>query len=211
MASYAVNIGIELVRTAVFALILAHFFGVNGIWYAFPVGQALLCLTILIQAIPGRDKSRKGVASMLMLRKGFDMQDADCIERSVATMDEVVALSVEVGAFCRAHGIGRKEANRLALCIEEMAGNVIEHGFSDGKPHHLDVRVIVKNGQTILRMRDDCAFFDLREQAKKWSFDPEHPERNIGIRMVMTASEDILYTRTMKTNNLIVTIKGEAA
>ena len=211
VAAYAVNAGIELVRTAVFALILTRFLGVNGIWLAFPVGQMLLSLTIVIQAIPGRDRSHKGVASMLMLKKGFDMEHAVSIERSVATMDEVVALSVDVGAFCTANGIRRKEASRVALCVEEMAGNVVEHGFSDGKPHHLDVRVIVKDGQTILRMRDDCAFFDLREQAKKWSFDPEHPERNIGIRMVMAASQDIVYTRTMKTNNLIVTIKGETA
>ena len=134
------------------------------------------------------------------------MPDSDRIERSIRSMDEVIALSKDVGGFCAAHGIGSKEANRLSLCIEEMAGNVIEHGFSDGKPHSLDVRVLVKDGQRVLRMRDDCALFDLQEKADHWAFDPEHPERNIGIRMVMHAAKDIAYTNTMNTNNLIVTI-----
>ncbi|MBO4383912.1 MAG: ATP-binding protein [Clostridia bacterium] len=209
--AYAVNICIELVCTALAALALSSFIGVTGLWLAFPTGQALLSLAIALRAVFGRDGKRKGLASFLMLRKDFGVNENDCVERSVVSMDDVIALSVDVGEFCSSHGIGKKEANRVALCIEEMAGNVVEHGFADGKPHHLDVRVIVKDGKTVLRMRDDCAFFDLREQAKKWSFDPEHPEKNIGIRMVMGASEDVVYTRTMKTNNLIVTVKKENA
>lgn len=205
--AYAANVFIELAATAAAALILVQFLGVIGIWLAFPVGQALLSLAIIIRSLLGRDKKRSGVASLLSLRPDFGVSGDDCIERSVGSMEEVVALSVDVGKFCSSHGLAKKETNRVALCIEEMAGNVVEHGFSDGKPHHLDVRVIIKDGQTILRLRDDCEFFDLREQAKKWSFDPEHPERNIGVRMVMCASKDIVYTRTMKTNNLIVTLE----
>ena len=210
-ASLIINIFIELVCTAVITLILANFLGITGIWLAFPIGQAALSLAIVLRAVIGRDKTRRGLASCMMLRRGFGVDENDCIDRSVSNMDEVIALSEQIGEFCSAHGLGAKESYRVALCIEEMAGNVIEHGFSDGKPHHLDIRVLVKDGKTILRLRDDCAFFDLREQAKKWSFNPEHPERNIGIRMVMCASEDIAYTRTMKTNNLIITMKGDAA
>lgn len=209
-ASYLINIFIELLSTASVMLILTNFIGVNGIWFAFPIGQALLSLVILLRAVIGRDRNRKGLASFMMLRPGFGVKESDCIDCSVTTMDEVIALSEDVGGFCADHGIGVKETYRLALCVEEMAGNVIEHGFADGKPHHLDIRVIVKDGKTILRMRDDCAFFDLREQTKKWSFDPDHPECNIGIRMVMCSAQDIVYTRTMKTNNLIVTLKGDA-
>ena len=209
--SYVINVCIELVCTAVAALILTAVSGISGLWLAFPVGQAALSIVIVLRAVIGRDRTHQGFTSFLMLRPGFGVKEEDCVERSVDTLDDVVTLSRDVGQFCSAHGIGKREANRVALCIEEMAGNVVEHGFSDGKPHHLDVRVIVKDGRIVLRLRDDCALFDLREQAKKWSFDPEHPERNIGIRMVMAASSDIVYTRTMKTNNLIVTVKGETA
>ena len=206
MATYIVNIGIEFACTAAMALILRPFFGITGVWLAFPIGQALLCLAIVLLANIRRDSDREGLAARMLLPKDFGVPEADCIERSIHNMDEVVALSVDVGAFCAAHGIGKKESNRLALCIEEMAGNVIEHGFTDGKPHHLDVRVTVKDGQITLRMRDDCRKFDLREKAQNWSFDAEYPEKNIGIRMVMHAARDIAYTNTMNTNNLIVKI-----
>ena len=66
--------------------------------------------------------------------------------------------------------------------------------------------MLVKDGTVILRMRDDCVPFDLRERAKNSAFDPEHPEKNVGIRLVMGMAKDIAYTNTMNTNNLIVTI-----
>ena len=205
-ASYIINICIEFACSAAMALILSGRFGINGVFYAFPAGAAFLCLCILLRAFLARDKNREGAAALMMLPPDFGVPEDDCIERSIHSMDEVIALSMDVGEFCAAHGISTKDANRLALCIEEMAGNVIEHGFTDGKPHHLDVRVLIKDGQTILRMRDDCDLFNLREQADHWAFDPEHPEKNIGIRMVMHAAKDLAYTNTMKTNNLIITI-----
>lgn len=207
--AYSVNVCIELVCTASFALILTSFLGVTGIWLAYPAGQATLSAVIILRAVFGRDRNRKGLSSFLMLRPGFGVNEGDVMERSIKNMADVVALSVDVGDFCKAHGIVGREGYRVALCVEEMAGNVIEHGFTDEKRHNLDVRVIIKDGRVVLRLRDDCAFFDLREQAKKWSFDPEHPEKNIGILLVMSASEDIVYTRTMKTNNLIVILGGE--
>ena len=83
---------------------------------------------------------------------------------------------------------------------------MITHGFSDGKPHHLDIRVLIKEERIILRLRDDCQKFDLKEKTKKWAFDEAHPEKNIGIRMIMGMANDIAYTNTMGTNNLIITI-----
>lgn len=142
----------------------------------------------------------------MLLPKGFGIPKEDCIERSIGTFEEVIELSEQVIPFCMERGIDKKEANHLALCIEEMAGNVIEHGFADGKPHHLDVRVLVKDGAVVLRLRDDCVKFDLKEKAESWHFDPEHPEKNIGIRMVMRVAKDVAYTNAMNTNNLIITV-----
>ncbi len=200
------NIMIELGGTAAMALLLRLWFGIDGIWYAFPAGAALLSAAIVLAAVLAPDRKREGLMRYLSLPADFGVPEEDCLERSPHSEEEVVTLSEDVLSFCAARGIPPKEANRLALCVEEMAGNVIEHGFADGTAHHLEVRVLIKEGQVTLRMRDDCAAFDLREQAKKWTFDPEHPERNIGVRMVMHAAKDISYTRVMKTNNLIVSV-----
>ena len=206
MGANLVNIGIETACPAATAYLLSAFQSVNGVWVAFPAGQALLSLIIILRFLFTRDPTRSGFEAHMLLRPGFGVAAGDCIEHSVRSMDEVIAMSEEISGFCEAHGIGSREAYRLALCIEEMAGNVIEHGFSDGQEHHLDLRVLVKDGQITLRMRDDCAHFDLKEHAEHWAPDPEHPERNIGIRFIMAAASDIVYSGAMNTNNLIVTI-----
>ena len=204
--AYLVNIGIEVACTAVMAYLLSPRLGILGLWMAYPAGQALLSVLIVLRALPGRDASRRGLAAFLLLRPDFGAAEEDSIDCSIHSMEEVVGLSQEVNAFCAERGVDAKKANRLALCVEEMAGNVIEHGFADGRPHHLDVRVLIKDGETVLRLRDDCRRFDLREQAERWSLDPEHPEENIGIRLVLRVAKDIAYTNTMKTNNLIISI-----
>lgn len=201
-----VNIGIEVAFTAACAYLLSSFLGISGVWLAFPVGQALLCAAIVLYALLKNDPGRSGLYAHMLLPKDFGIPDEDGIEQSLHSVEEVVALSERVYSFCAEHGIDRRVTNHLALCIEEMAGNVIEHGFNDGKPHHLDVRVLIKDGAVILRLRDDCRRFDLREKVKKWTLDPQHPEKNIGIRMVMAMAKDIAYTNTMNTNNLIITI-----
>ena len=201
-----VNIGIEVAFPAAVAWLLSAFLGVRGVWMAFPVGQALLSCVVVARFLLARDPARTGVEAHLQLKPGFGVPPEDCIERSVQQMDEVIALCNEAYDFCVGHGFDKKTANRLSLCIEEMAGNVVEHGFSDGKPHHLDLRVLEKDGQLTLRMRDDCTLFDLKEKAANWAPDPEHPEKNIGIRLVLAAAKDIVYSGAMNTNNLIITV-----
>ncbi len=204
--AHLINMCIEVVCTATLAYLLSPHFGVLGVWAAFPLGELLLSAVMIGIAVCRRDRARSGLAAYMLLQPGFGVRAEDLIERSPQTMEEIVDLSTEVSAFCLDHGMGKREANRLALCVEEMAGNVIEHGFNDGKQHHLNVRVFVKDGRAVLRLRDDCALFDFREKAENWSLDPEHPEKNIGIRMVMHAASDIAYTSTMNTNNLIITV-----
>lgn len=205
-AAHLVNMCIELICTAALAYLLSPRLGVLGVWVAFPLGQMLLSAALIVIATCRKNKARGGLAAYMLLSPAFGVREEDLIERSLETMDQVVDLSREVSVFCLAHGMDKKEANRLALCVEEMAGNVIEHGFVDGKAHHLNVRVFIKDDQAVLRLRDDCALFDFREKAENWSLDPEHPEKNIGIRMVMHAASDIAYTSTMNTNNLIITV-----
>lgn len=201
-----VNISIEVVFTAAMAYLLSSLFGTSGIWIAYPAGQIALSLLLASRLLITKTAGRSGPEAHMLLPKGFGIPKEDCIERSIGTFEEVIELSEQVIPFCMERGIDKKEANHLALCIEEMAGNVIEHGFADGKPHHLDVRVLVKDGAVVLRLRDDCVKFDLKEKAESWHFDPEHPEKNIGIRMVMRVAKDVAYTNAMNTNNLIITV-----
>ena len=48
----------------------------------------------------------------------------------------------------------------IILCVEELGSNVIKRGFSNNKPHSINIYLFFKNGVWTLRMRDDCESFN---------------------------------------------------
>jgi anti-sigma regulatory factor (Ser/Thr protein kinase) len=89
------------------------------------------------------------------------------------------------------------------LCVEEMAGNVIQHGFLPGEEHSVGVRVVVRDKLTI-RVRDDCRAFDPQKRLKQ--FHPEEPWKNVGIRMIARMAEEMNYQRSTGINTLLIKV-----
>ena len=84
-----------------------------------------------------------------------------------------------------------------------MAGNVIQYGFRDGKPHHLSVLIMNKPDHWVIRFRDDCRAFD------PVRFIPQGDEQALGIRLVLALAEDAHYTYSMNMNNLALKVPKE--
>ena len=69
---------------------------------------------------------------------------------------------------------------------------MVVHGFpKDNRKHTADIRLVKKNDDLILRVKDDCPAFDPAE--RRSIMDPEDKTRNIGIRIVYGAAKDIQY------------------
>lgn len=66
-------------------------------------------------------------------------------------------------AFALEHGADKKRARSFELLTEELAGYLAEHGFSDGKKHYINVRLVSKGDDLIIRIRDDCRPFNVTE------------------------------------------------
>ena len=92
-----------------------------------------------------------------------------------------------------------------ALAMEEMAGNVVGHGFTkDRRRHSVDARVVHKDGDVILRIKDDCVPFDPSERLS--IVEPADPLKNVGIRMVYKVAKDVQYQSILGLNVLTVRI-----
>ena len=179
--------------------------GGRGAWFATPVTMLIMIADSLIYI--RHCGTGKGFHNKrLLLPKNFGTIPDKELNISADTMMEVVGMSHLAGLFCRENGIGAKKSNALALCIEEIGSRIIEHGFRDGRAHAIDIRILVKDDELILRIRDDCRPFNLPEQYELSRKDQDDPGKNAGIRMVMQSCRDIQYLSTMSTNNLIIHI-----
>ena len=93
--------------------------------------------------------------------------------------------------FCRNKNADSKTCIAIALCIEEMAKNVITFGFRKTANNHLEIRLNYKDGGFILKIRDDCRPFD----PVKWLEinNSEDTISNMGIRLVIGIEKNIEY------------------
>lgn len=186
------------------ALVLGKIFGINGVFASFSVAE--MCFTVHILIMVGVKNRRfpKTLTDFMLLPKGFDFSPDTALEFSIHDLDEVVGVSRKVDAFCRERNVDARRTFYAALCTEELAANILQHGFKDGKKHSLSIRLLYINDELILRLRDNCRLFDIRE--KYDSIDNKDVTANIGIRLVMKTAKDVTYINTLNLNTTIIKI-----
>ena len=184
--------------------VFSRFMGTTGVWLYFLAGETLTLLfiaalvMILARKLPWQD------GAALLLKKDFGVMPDCLLEMDIRSMEDVTAAAQKAEQFCRDHGQDAKVSNHIALCIEEMAANTIQHGFAmDQKHHDLSVRLLQKEADTVLRFRDDCGAFD------PVSYIPKDGEDALGIRLVLAFAQDARYTYALNLNNVCIRIGRE--
>lgn len=203
MLSYIYTVLVECIVLVPVAYFMIRLWGGQGAWFATPVYLFILALLtyFYIQSQPyGKNFSMK----RLLVQPDFGSDAGAELSIDANTMLEVVGLSRIAGLFCKENGLSDKQGFYLSLFIEEMAGNIIEHGFNDGKAHSISMRILAKENEVILRLRDNCRPFDPLQRYQMAN--DEDLSKNIGIRMVVKSCKEIHYISTFNTNNLIVKI-----
>ena len=185
-------------------LLLTPHFGIDGLWLAFPLNSAAYLITIFFITCRHCGRITFKLEDYLLLPADFGAAKDKQLDITVTTKEEVLGLSERTQTFCEASGIDARRSMFAGVCIEEMAGNIVDYGFDDGKDHFVDVRVIVKGEQVIIRLRDDCRSFDPKKQVELHN--PEDPAAHIGIRLVRKIATTFDYVNVLKLNNLIIKI-----
>ncbi len=194
-----------VVHVVGFTALLIPVMGMNSAYVANVLNG--ICTTILLFVYAAWKK--RGIPSnmeeLMVIPKGFGVPEDERMELTVRNMEEVTSISEKVHAFCTGRGIDPRRSYLAALFMEEMAGNIVDHGFTkDSKKHAVDVRVIHKENDIILRLRDNCIPFDPAERARLET--GGDVMKNIGIRMVFQMAEDVRYQNIFGLNVLTMRI-----
>lgn len=208
LRTHVVNIASRFVCVVSCAFVLGNLLGITGVWLAFPVGSLVLIAGVLIATMVRKRSLAITPDDILGLGDDFGAAPQDTLWYNVTSEDPHYPIKTQdIYAFCENHGFDRKKAYRSALCLEEMVTNIIEYGFtSDNKPHSIDIRIVAKDDELILRVRDDCVLFNVREKGETWKEKPDNIASNIGIRMTMASAKDLKYVNTLGTNTLLITV-----
>ena len=140
-----------------------------------------------------------------MLPEKFGAADEECREFMIADESDIVPASKDAEQFCLNRGLSGRTSRLIALTTEELAYNIVRHGFSkDTYSHMIEIRIIVQDQKPTLRIRDNCIDFDPMKYLKLHKDDD--PTAHIGLRMIMKMVKDANYVNLMGMNCLTLTL-----
>ena len=197
--SFLIECGVPMPAVFLFLRI----FGFHGAWIAKVV--SMLALSVIAALYISRHEGSTFHDRMLLLPESFGISPEDEIAVTAASVEEILDFSRIAIAFALEHGAEKKKALSFGLITEELSGLFAEHGFSDGRPHHISMRLVAKGRDLIIRIRDDCKPFHVTEYYRIVS-GLQDREKEIGLTIIMKMAEEVKNTATFGANNLIVRI-----
>lgn len=200
-----VNIIVVLVKLGfplLSVFVLGTCFGLIGVWMSFPVSTFFSILAFC-------------VASLVKYKKlSFFPIPATCqstnhsFEYTVdkSTTSKEISEKVEsVQRFCLENGLDQHTSFFAALCIEEITYGIQEYcSFTKGNKNFINFFFTIQDSHAVIRVLDNSREFDAVAFYHAQTFNPEHPESHIGIRLVMEAATDIHYANIYGMNCLTV-------
>ena len=242
-------------------LFLAPLLGARGVWIALFVGSVAVALLEAFYSVL-RCRSFCGhlprkLDEWLLLPLVFREDDNPRMTFTLREMEDISRVAEEAEQFCKNNGADRRTAYYSALCLEEMARNIIQHGFGDDpqhgtggrqaggapaqssagaakreaskaaeqhagrgagqhttraihphrarrllKKHSIQVVIVTRPENIVLRIKDDCRPFNPVERARLAS--GEDLVAHIGIRMVFRLAEEVDYQNLLGLNVLTI-------
>ncbi|MCR5002154.1 MAG: ATP-binding protein [Lachnospiraceae bacterium] len=169
-----ISISDGIVGVCLFTLLLVPKIGMTGVWAGQVLGSVFNVLLVVIYAFLYNKKPPVTLEQMMGFDKDFGVPEENRIDITVHSMDEVINLSEHIWAFCENHGITDRRRYYSSLCTEELAGNIVRHGFRTGKKHSIDIRVSYINGEIMICLKDDGIPFNPEEASRLFCIDDEY-------------------------------------
>ncbi|MCR4604629.1 MAG: ATP-binding protein [Eubacterium sp.] len=200
MCTHAISVVDGVLGASLSAIILAPFFGAIGVWMGQAIGGVLSVITAIVCVMLKSKCLPTSFDKQISIPEEIGIDDDKKLELSVYNEEEVVQVSVKAIEFCRAQKMPEKQAFHIGLSLEEIAANIIKHGFADGKKHTTNIRIINYGDKVLLRVKDDCKTFNPKEWMEMMN--PEDITHNIGLRIVTKYVNEVSYQNALGLNIL---------
>ncbi len=194
-----------MVGVVICSLFLIPAMQMNGLYLSNILNGFICAAVILIGAWIVLKRFPRSLEDLMAIPERIGVGPEDRIDISVTEIGEVTSVSQQIGEFCKQRGIDARRSFIASLCMEEMAGNIVEHGFTkDRKKHSADIRVVHKNGTVILRIRDNCVAFDPAKRLRM--MEKSENGKNVGIKLVYGIASEVNYQNLLGLNVLTMRI-----
>ena len=199
----ALYVGNCIITPFICCAFLTKLIGIDAIWGCYMYAEIVTLIIMYIVACINKKGLARNLDDMLHLEKGFEAEAKYSME--IDDIEEVISVSRGIETLCKNSGIDNRRSMMAGLCMEEMAANIVEHGFKKDKrkDHSINIFACVENDEVLLRLRDNCVKFDPHSKLEMYTNDD--PTKNVGIKMVSKIAKEMNYQTTFGMN--VLTIK----
>lgn len=189
----------------VFALLFVGKLGADAAWAANPVATALCLLAVMVYGLSGGADCWRDPLRFLHFPTDFGSAVDARMTLSICSQELVMDAVQGLMEFCTRQGMSERACMTAGVCVEELAGNVVKHGFQNQKSGTVWVLATIQNKTLTLRIRDNCIRFDPKEYLRLSVQD--YPSEHIGIRLVAGLAESVEYQNMFGMNMLTIEVK----
>ena len=173
-------------------------FGVLGTVLAIVAAETATMAILLFAAL--FLKRQGGYRNILLFKEPLIAKDKIYETTLSSDIKELEKCVEEIEAFCERLDIDSKNAYFINLTIEELAANIINFGFNDGKPHYIHIKIALFEEDIYIRLRDDSTSYNPFEESEK----PDEALDYLGVSIVRKKAKSFAYNRTLVFNNLLI-------
>jgi anti-sigma regulatory factor (Ser/Thr protein kinase) len=133
--------------------------------------------------------------------------------RFPARLESLAAIRHSVGHAAAAGGLDRGAAYRLMLAVDELASNIIIHGYQEnGLDGVIDVTIAVTGDGLTVTMEDDAVPFDPRQHngpSDEYFDSPldDRPIGGLGVMLTFDGIDDYDYQWVDGRNRNVLTVR----
>ena len=189
----------------VFALLFVGKLGADAAWAANPVATALCLLAVMVYGLSGGADCWRDPLRFLHFPTDFGSAVDARMTLAICSQELVMDAARGLMEFCTRQGMSERACMTAGVCVEELAGNVVKHGFQNQKSGTVWVLATIQNKTLTLRIRDNCIRFDPKEYLRLSAQDD--PSEHIGIRLVAGLAESVEYQNMFGMNMLTIEVK----
>ena len=189
----------------VFALLFVGKLGADAAWAANSVATALCLLVVMVYGLSGGADCWRDPLRFLHFPTDFGSAVDARMTLTICSQELVMDAARGLMEFCKRQGMSERACMTAGVCVEELAGNVVKHGFQNQKSGTVWVLATIQNKTLTLRIRDNCIRFDPKEYLRLSVQD--YPSEHIGIRLVAGLAESVEYKNMFGMNMLTIEVK----
>ena len=187
------------------AFICGKLFGVYGILASYTVSDVVTLLLIYVYYMMRSGKIIPSGKDFLNLPEEFYLKPGDLISLDIRNHEEASLASEQLMMFAKGHGFDNRTSFHASLALQELADNIIEHGFTNTQSpdNMIDFRAVYKKDKLAISIRDNCPKYDVTAKIAEVNAEGSDPGRSIGIRIISKTASNIKYLNTLEMNNII--------